>query len=135
MSRNRKGKLTREPQVSQGAILRHTQVQISGPLPPPQVLEEYNRISPGAADRIISMAENEQKFSHDTTHAAIQEERESARRGQNLGIVCVLSAFVTAIILAALQAYAAASILLGTTVAALAAVFVTGRIIKPRKDE
>lgn len=31
----------------------------SGPLPPPQILEEYDRIAPGSATRIIAMAEKQ----------------------------------------------------------------------------
>jgi uncharacterized membrane protein len=34
-------------------------VSFSGPLPPPEVLQNYNQITPGAADRIISMAEKQ----------------------------------------------------------------------------
>lgn len=38
--------------VSQGSFF-------SGPLPPPAVLEQYNRIVSGAAERIIKMVENQ----------------------------------------------------------------------------
>ena len=34
-------------------------VQFQGPLPPPVILEHYERIVPGSAARIISMAENQ----------------------------------------------------------------------------
>lgn len=32
-----------------------------GPIPPPEVLEKYEKISPGFADRIVKMAEIEQE--------------------------------------------------------------------------
>jgi uncharacterized membrane protein len=35
-----------------------------GPLPPPEHLEGYEKILPGAADRILSMAEKEQSHRH-----------------------------------------------------------------------
>lgn len=38
--------------------------QESGPLPPPDTLAQYERISPGFADRIVSMAEKEQVNRH-----------------------------------------------------------------------
>ena len=38
----------------------------SGPLPPPRGLDDYDRICPGAADRIIKMAEAEQRSAHKT---------------------------------------------------------------------
>ncbi|KPA12709.1 hypothetical protein MHK_007077 [Candidatus Magnetomorum sp. HK-1] len=34
-------------------------IQFSGPIPPPAILQEYNNVSPGCADRIIKYAENE----------------------------------------------------------------------------
>lgn len=43
----------------------------SGPLPPPAIFERYDRILPGAADRILKLAENEQ----------------SIRRGANRGLI------------------------------------------------
>lgn len=35
--------------------------EFSGPLPPPQHLEQYNQILPGSAERILSMAEKQQE--------------------------------------------------------------------------
>ena len=37
------------------------QVRFQGPLPPPAILEHYDRIVPGAAARILVMAENQSK--------------------------------------------------------------------------
>ena len=34
----------------------------SGPLPPPEILERFNDVGPGAAERIIKMAE--EQFAH-----------------------------------------------------------------------
>ncbi len=36
-----------------------TYTEISGPIPPPQVLQQYNNTVPGAAERIITMAEKQ----------------------------------------------------------------------------
>lgn len=36
----------------------------SGPIPPPEALERYEKIAPGAADRILTMAEMEQRHRH-----------------------------------------------------------------------
>lgn len=38
--------------------------QYSGPLPHPEALERYEQIVPGAAERIISMAEKEMEHRH-----------------------------------------------------------------------
>jgi uncharacterized membrane protein len=35
-----------------------------GPLPPPELLEHYEKVLPGGAERIFRMAENEQEHRH-----------------------------------------------------------------------
>lgn len=40
------------------------QRSFSGPLPPPDLLREYNQIVPGLAERIARMAEKEQDHRH-----------------------------------------------------------------------
>ncbi len=40
----------------------HVQTSVSGPLPPPENFEKYNQSLPGAADRIMTMAEKEQQI-------------------------------------------------------------------------
>ncbi len=45
--------------------LPNTRVEIhSGPLPPPEILENYNNILPGSAEHIIKMAETQQLHRH-----------------------------------------------------------------------
>lgn len=60
----------------------------SGPLPPPDALEKYERVSPGAAERIIAMVERES--SH--RHASVDNECKEASKGQNCAaILCALA--------------------------------------------
>lgn len=40
-------------------VRQHTEVSFSGPLPPPGVLEGYERVLPGSAERIFTMAEKQ----------------------------------------------------------------------------
>ena len=47
-----------------GAIQTVRAESFSGPLPPPDLLDAYERTSPGLADRIVKMAENEQTTRH-----------------------------------------------------------------------
>ncbi len=60
-----------------------------GPLPPPEAFEHYNHITPGAAERILIMAEEEQRQRHQvemldaTNNATIKLQMISERsRGQ-----------------------------------------------------
>jgi uncharacterized membrane protein len=46
----------------------------SGPLPSPEMLRAYDTLLPGAADRIIEMAANEQKFRHHVEYRVFREE-------------------------------------------------------------
>ena len=48
----------------------------SGPLPPPSVLEKYEQILPGLADRIVSMAEKEETHRHAQNQIALKAEIE-----------------------------------------------------------
>jgi Predicted membrane protein len=40
-------------------------IEHSGPLPPPEMLREYEKIVPNAAERFLSLVENEQKHRHE----------------------------------------------------------------------
>ncbi len=57
----------------------------SGPLPPPGDLSKYEEAFPGAADRIIKMAETEQSVRHKLDTAALEQNFKYAKRGQNIG--------------------------------------------------
>ena len=54
-----------------------------GPLPHPELLGKYESIIPGAADRIIAMAENEMANRHNMN-----------KKQWNIGLLGVISAFV-----------------------------------------
>ncbi len=48
-------------QDSHSVQLKRQQVTFSGPLPPPAILEHYDQVVPGAAERIITMTEQQSK--------------------------------------------------------------------------
>ncbi len=51
--------------------IAHEAAEFSGPLPPPSYLGDYETIVPGTADRILAMAEREQKHRHDWERSAL----------------------------------------------------------------
>lgn len=66
------------------------QAQWAGPLPPPAALENFNRIVPGAAERIIAMAEAEQKHRHALESGAMFTQQEAVRlaaRDSRMGMI------------------------------------------------
>lgn len=62
----------------------------SGPLPPPEDLEKYNKAVPNAAERIIQMAEKEQENRHSLQQTELQYRMKLEMRGQILGFVLAL---------------------------------------------
>ncbi len=106
--------------------ITHSQ-SFSGPLPPPQVLQQYNDAHPGLADRIVTMAENEQTHRHGIENTALTGSINAEKRGQNYAL-----AICTLVVLASFgliwQGHeVSGSILAGGTLSALAYVFITGR--------
>lgn len=53
------------PAANQQQVIHQEQKVYSGPIPPPDTLNQYNEIVPGAAERILCMAED--NASIDTT--------------------------------------------------------------------
>lgn len=64
----------------------------SGPLPDPEDLAHYDRVLPGAADRIVSMAERQAGHRQQLEQIAVRADLRLATMGMVLGYI----AFVTA---------------------------------------
>lgn len=70
--------------------------QFSGPLPRPQDLAKYNETLPGAAERILVMAEKEQAHRHEMdkeearqTDYALKSDVSTIRRGQTFTFILI----------------------------------------------
>jgi uncharacterized membrane protein len=61
---------TTDQQENHVSVLAHRQISFLGPLPPPQILSQYNEIDPSFAERIVCMAENQ------AAHRQEQEKKE-----------------------------------------------------------
>lgn len=62
-----------------------------GPLPPPNVLRGYNEIIPGAAERILAMAERQQSHRLRLESEVVEGNCESQKRGLNFGFVLAMT--------------------------------------------
>ncbi len=117
----------------------------SGPLPPPSVLKQYEQVLPGLADRIVTMAENEEAQRHaqnqlalkaeiDLQKSALEAEQEAmraemkeARWGQVLAF-CIGSLTIGAGAYLALHGAQISGTILGSGgVVGLVSVFIYGR--------
>lgn len=65
-------------------------------LPSPEILESYNYVVEGSADKIIAMFEREQKHRHDWEARALRIHSLSTILGQILGFIIALAIFVSA---------------------------------------
>lgn len=108
--------------------------QHSGPLPAPETLKQYNDILPGAADRIISMAEeaagHRRKMESGALTATVEEgERKHVeiRAGQKYGLWSTLAAFGVASLALLLGYPTVAGTICGVVVVSLSTVFVMGK--------
>lgn len=66
------------------------QQQWAGPLPPPQVLKGYDEVQPGLANRIVEMAEANQKHRHGLEAIVIPASARAEARGQWFGFILAL---------------------------------------------
>ena len=64
----------------------------SGPIPPPRVIEAYERIAPGSAHRILQMAEKQQDHRHSMEEAVVRSGIQRERWGQIFGFTLALAA-------------------------------------------
>ncbi len=94
------------------------QSEFSGPIPPPSIIEGYERIVPGSADRIITMAEKQSEHRQNMESKMVAAESRDGLLGVIfaflLGIGCIIAAVVM-VYLVPQNAGAIAGALLGVT--------------------
>lgn len=128
-----------KPKKAKAEIAKGTRMisatSYQGPLPPPELFAQYEQILPGAADRILSMAERQSQ--HRQTKELKQVNAES--RDSLLGII---SAFIISIITiisgvyVIMNGHAVSGTILGTTgLVSLVSVFIYGTRNKQIEEE
>jgi uncharacterized membrane protein len=119
------------PQHKQQVIA--VQEQFSGPIPHPNILAKYDQIVPGAAERIIKMAENQALHRMSLEKTVIGSDVKKSERGQIFGLIVALFGLVVGLILGLFDRQIAASVVVGADLASLASVFIYGRWQKKRE--
>jgi uncharacterized membrane protein len=116
-----------DTETGQNILHAIVEQKFSGPIPHPDILAGYEKIVPGAAERIIQMAESEQKHRHCLENTALQADISEAKRGQIL-------AFSIGSVVVAIGAYTAINgaplgggLIGGVGVAGLVSAFILGR--------
>ncbi len=95
---NKKNNITKNKKPDANSLTL-THQEFSGPIPPPVILEQYCKILPDAPERIISMAEIQQKHENKTVKKALDGEIYIKKYGQIYGFLLVS-------LIASLSAYA-----------------------------
>lgn len=79
--------------------IEQTTVAFAGPLPHPAILSQYDKIVPGAAQRILTMAEEQSKHRRDLEKKVIYSDTFNSRWGLLLGFIIGLVAVIGSILI------------------------------------
>lgn len=101
--------------------------EFSGPIPHPMLLQQYDQVIPGAAERILKMAENQSAHRMDLEKIVIRSDVTKSERGQVFGLGVAILGIIASIILGLAGHEIAAGIIGGSDLVSLASVFVFGR--------
>lgn len=113
-----------------GSVLSYGRSEVhqtfAGPLPPPSVLAAYDEIVPGAAERILAMAEAQSQHRQELEQHVIRSDAKRADSGLKAGFWLSLTAIVGGVSVAILGHPTAGATIATAAVATLAGVFVYG---------
>lgn len=124
------------PEEQRDIVIQAIQESFSGPIPHPRLLQGYENIQPGFAERIVVMAEKEQAHRFECDNKVIDSTVASTKRGQWMGYSIALVFGIIALVLGLMGEVAVASIIGGLDLVALVTVFVKSQSSpKERKEE
>jgi uncharacterized membrane protein len=105
----------------------HSEQQFTGPLPPPEILRQYDEIVPGLAERMVQAMEAQTFHRHKLESATVYGNVSAQRTGQYFAGVLALAGVVGTVVLGLAGKQAAAAVLGGSDFVGLAGVFIYGR--------
>ena len=117
-----------------GVVEQETSMMFAGPLPPPQILAGYEDALPGAADRVISMAESNNAANQGFANASMRNELIYKLAGMACGIAALLALIGGAVYCAAIGQPTVSYALVGVGAFSTISVFVNAWI-KGKNDK
>lgn len=106
----------------------------SGPLPLAREFDGYESVLPGAADRILAMAEREQAHRQGLENTVVAKESGMRDRGQAFALVALLAMLAIVALLAYWHYPTQATTLGGTIILGVIALFLGQRFLPKSKD-
>jgi uncharacterized membrane protein len=100
----------------------------SGPIPDPDTLDRYNSIIPGAGERILVMAENQQNHRMEMEKTSLRRQYNQSGTGQWMAYTIALSFLGASVYVGMHDHDILAGILGGTTVVGLVTTFIAGKL-------
>ena len=107
----------------------------SGPLPPPEILKKFDEVVPGAAERIIKMAEEQSLHRRGLEQKVIDSDIARSKWGQILGFLIAIIGLIVAAIVAVYGNAIAGGIIGVGTLASLVGVFMYGSKTRSKERE
>ena len=104
-----------------------TQVVTSGPVPPAELLEGYNRAIPNGADRLFTLVEEQSSHRQKIELLVVERQASRSDRGQIFGVALAILFGLLSGFFAFLHEPWLAGITLSTTIGSLVATFVLGQ--------
>ena len=110
-----------------GVIIVKEARRYKGPLPPPEMLNDYNLIVSNGAERIVRMVEIQSQHRIDLERKIIPEQASQSRRGQTFGFILALISLGITTLLSMSGHEVVAGIIGGSTILGLVTVFAIGK--------
>lgn len=117
------------------AKITEFRAEFLGPLPPPQLLEHYERVLPGLADRIVAMAEAQSRHRQGLERRVTWARSRGETLGQILAFVLAMTIVGGSVWLISIGRSIEGVIALVGEIAALSAIFIYGRRSQQRELE
>lgn len=108
-------------------MTKQTSMMHSGPLPPPEMLKQYNDIIPNGAERMMVMAEKQSSHRRSLESTTVATQQKQGLRGQIFGLIVAIFGLGAAFVAAILGHDTFASIIGTVDLVGLVGVFVTGQ--------
>lgn len=116
-------------------VQQHSMQSFSGPLPHPDVLRKFEEVVPGAAERIIKMAEEQSAHRKDLEQKVISSDIARSKWGQILGFVIAISGLIVSAVISIYGNAIAGGIIGVGTLASLVGVFMYGSTTRSKERE